>query len=161
MPSSTASQSAFPWLYTAFFLYIEPVATAVGAYYAFFEQHEYMELTVPSVTDFTGVSTRESIVLNQLANLYFVFALNEAFVLRSTNDRRVWSVFLLGLLIADFGHLYSVHALGWPKYYQYWTWNKMDWGNLAFVYFGATMRTAFLLGLGLSTNSGNAKTHKT
>ena len=74
MPSSTpTTTSAFPWVYTAFFLYIEPIATAVGAYYAFLEQHEYMELTVPSVTGLGGVSTRENIVLNQLANLYFVF----------------------------------------------------------------------------------------
>lgn len=74
MPSSTpSSPSAFPWFYTAFFLYVEPVATAVGAYYAFFEQPEYMELTVPSVTGLAAISTREHIVLNQLANLYFVF----------------------------------------------------------------------------------------
>ncbi|KAF2172014.1 hypothetical protein M409DRAFT_18244 [Zasmidium cellare ATCC 36951] len=162
MPSSTPSTpSAFPWFYTAFFLYIEPVATAVGAYYAFLEQHQYMELTVPSVTGLAGVSTRENVVLNQLANLYFVFALNEAFVLRVTNDHRVWSVFLLGLLIADFGHLYSVNALGWPVYYQFWNWNKMYWGNLGFVYLGATMRTAFLLGLGLPTTSSNPKKFKT
>lgn len=73
MPPSTSSPSAFPWFYTAFFLYIEPVATAVGAYYAFLSQHEYMQMTLPSVTGLAGVSTRESIVLNQLANLYFVF----------------------------------------------------------------------------------------
>ena len=31
----------------------------------------------------------------------------------------------------------------------------MMWGNLAFVYVGATMRAAFLLGLGLPANSSN------
>ncbi|QIW95496.1 hypothetical protein AMS68_001014 [Peltaster fructicola] len=135
-----------PWLYRLFFLYIEPVATALGAYYAALDQQEYMVLTIPE--DSRPVTTRESIVLYQLANLYFVFALNEALVLRVTTDRRVWATFLLGLLIADFGHLASVQAVGWDIYYRVDQWNAMYWGNLGFVYVGAMMRTCFLLKVG-------------
>lgn len=50
-----------------------------------------------------------------------------------------------------------MHALGWPVYYEFWKWNAMYWGNLGFVYLGATMRTAFLLGLGLSANKSSKK----
>ena len=142
-----------PLIYTLFFLWIEPVATAVGAYYAHFQQYEYMWQTYQTAALATlGVTTTESIVLTQLANLYFVFALNEALVLRATNDRKVWNTFLLGLLIADFGHLYSVNAVGIEVYWRFWEWNQMYWGNLGFVYIGAMMRTSFLLGLGLSKN---------
>ncbi|KAK3697674.1 hypothetical protein LTR37_017323 [Vermiconidia calcicola] len=156
MAQSRSGLSApLPLLYRLFFLYIEPVATAVGAYYAEFEQHEYMQLTYSSSAAAAfGVSTRESIVLTQLANLYFVFALNEALVLRTTNDLRVWRAFLLGLLIADFGHCYSVNKVGIEVYYEFWKWNSMYWGNLGFVYVGAAMRTSFLLGLGLSGRNG-------
>ena len=140
----------FPLIYTLFFLWIEPVATAAGAYYAHFQQDEYMRLTMSSPTAMLGVSTRESIVLEQLANLYFVFALNEALVLRATSDIRVWKTFLLGLLIADFGHIYSVNLVGPEVYYRFWEWNSMYWGNLGFVYVGAAMRTCFLLGLGMN-----------
>lgn len=138
--------TSIPWLYRLFFLYIEPVATAVGAYYAALDQQEYMVLTIAE--DRRPVTTRESIVLYQLANLYFVFALNEALVLRMTTDRRVWAVFLLGLLIADFGHLASVQAVGWDIYYRVDLWNAMYWGNLGFVYVGALMRSSFLLNIG-------------
>jgi hypothetical protein len=141
-----------PLLYKLFFLYIEPVSTAAGTLYsfdAFGLQTQYMSMTHP-LTATTPLTTRESIVLNQLANMYFVFALNEALVLRATNDLRVWKVFLLGLLIADFGHLYSVHAMGQGVYYQFWDWSAMYWGNLGFVYVGAAMRTAFLLGIGMA-----------
>ena len=118
---------------------------------AFWQQKEYMRLTHPTDPgNLLGVTTTESIVLNQLANLYFVFALNEALVLRATNDRNVWRMFLLGLLIADFGHLWSVHPIGKEVYIKFWNWNMMYWGNLGFVYIGAAMRTAFLLGIGLS-----------
>jgi hypothetical protein len=146
--SASTSVAPLPLAYSAFFLYIEPVATAVGAYYAQFQQHEYMQLTYATTTAVLGVSTRESIVLTQLANMYFVFALNEALVLRATTDMRVWRMFLFGLLLADFGHLYSVHTVGWEVYYRFWTWNSIYWGNLGFVYIGAAMRTAFLLRLG-------------
>ena len=154
------TSSPVPWLYRLFFLYIEPVATALGALYSFDLfglQSEYMSLTHP-LSATTALTARESIVLNQLANLYFVFAFNEALVLRATNDVKVWRAFLLGLLIADFGHLYSVHELGSGIYWQVWTWSAMYWGNLGFVYVGAAMRTAFLLRVGFGgTVKGRAK----
>ena len=119
------SNARIPLLYRLFFLYIEPVATMAGALYSFDLfglQGEYMSLTYPTTTGLLGVSPRESIVLNQLANMYFVFAFNEALVLRATTDVRVWQVFLLGLLIADFGHIYSVHALGSDIFWRFWEW---------------------------------------
>lgn len=61
---------------------------------------------------------------------------------------------LFGLLLADFGHLYSVSALGPQIYWSVWGWNAMDWGNIGFVYAGALMRMAFLAGVGLNTKSG-------
>ena len=160
--AQTNSRSAtppFPLLYTLFFLYIEPVSTLVGAYYAWFRQNDYASMTYSTPGALLGVSTRESIILNQLANLYFVFAFNEALVLRATNDRKVWRAFLLGLLIADFGHLYSVKDVGVQVYWEFWKWNAMYWGNLGFVYIGATMRTAFLLNIGLG-QAGGAKKRK-
>ena len=42
------SMTSLPFLYRAFFLWIEPIATAVGAYYAWFRQDEYMDLTYPT-----------------------------------------------------------------------------------------------------------------
>jgi len=145
-PTSVSRPAAIPQPYRLFFLWIEPFATAVGAYYAALDQTAYMHLTLPSVT--TGVAVRESIILYQLANLYLVFALNEALVLRATNDVRVWSVFLFGLLVADFGHLASVTGVGLEVYWRFWEWNSMYWGNLGFVYVGATMRACFLMGVG-------------
>ena len=146
-----------PQLYRLFFLTIEPVATAVGAYYAALDQTAYMHLTLPSTAP-TDVSPREATVLYQLANLYFVFALNEALVLRATADVRVWRVFLFGLLLADFGHLASVAGvMGWEVYYRFWEWNSMYWGNLGFVYVGAAMRSCFLLGVGFGGDGGGGK----
>lgn len=145
-----------PAAYTTFFLFIEPVSALVGAFYAHFKPLEYLQMThfssSPSYTSTIPLST--NIVLTQLANLYLLFALNEALVLRSTSDLRVWRTVLFGLLLADFGHLYSVSALGPQIYWTVWKWNAMDWGNIGFVYAGAMMRMAFLAGVGLNTKSG-------
>jgi hypothetical protein len=65
------------------------------------------------------------------------------------------------MLIADFGHLYSVSPLGPDIYWKFTQWNVMDFGNVGFVYAGACMRIAFLCGIGLSltpATQGKAKT---
>lgn len=45
--------------------------------------------------------------------------------------------------------LYSCFPLGTSYYYDFANWNAIAWGNIAFVYCGATLRTCFLLGIGL------------
>lgn len=127
------------------------MATLLGAYYAFHEPHKYLYLTHALSAPASSIPLSTTIVLSQLSNLYLLFALNEALVLRATSDIHVWQTLLFGLLIADLGHLYSVHPLGLKVYWNVFQWNAIDWGNVAFVYAGATMRTCFLAGLGIST----------
>lgn len=74
-PATYTSVAPLPFLYSAFFLYIEPVSTAVGAYYAHYRKQEYMDLTLgagigQSASLFPSVTTREDIVLTQLVNTY-------------------------------------------------------------------------------------------
>jgi hypothetical protein len=140
-----------PFPYIAFFHWIEPVATLAGAFYAFVKPQTYLQLTqASSAPGILGLPTATEVALRQLGNLYFCFALNEALVLRATTDLRVWRTLLLGLLIADFGHLYSCLPLGLEVYYDVARWNIMDWGSIAFVYCGATTRICFLAGIGMS-----------
>lgn len=151
-PRPTPSPSSVPLAYRLFFLYIEPLSAIVGAWYAHLLPHTYLALThagsAPPAS--APVPTSTAVVLSQLANLYLLFALNEALVLRCTSDLRVWRTLLLGLLVADLGHLYSVRRLGPATYWQLSAWNAMTWGNVGFVYAGAAMRVSFLSGLGLA-----------
>ena len=87
--------------------------------------------------------------LFQLSNLYLLFALNEHLVLSSTSNIKVWRRLLFCLLVADFGHLYSMAPLGGEVFWKVWEWNAMVWGSVGFVYLGASMRMAFLAGIGL------------
>lgn len=143
---------SLPLAYRVFFLVVEPISALVGAYYAHFRQRDYLLLTdSASAPVLTAIPTGTSIVLSQLANLYLLFALNEALVLRSTSDLRVWKTVLFVLLVADLGHLYSIKALGSDIFlpWNFTRWNAIDWGNIPFVYLGASMRTAFLADVGM------------
>ena len=147
---SSPSQGGFklPLPYRLFFLLTEPISALVGAYYAHCQQYDYLRMT-DVMTMPRNIPTGVSIVMSQLANLYLLFALNEALVLRSTSDIRVWKTVLFVLLVADFGHLYTLKQLGSWVYWDVTSWNAIDWGNVPFVYLGASMRIAFLAGVGL------------
>ena len=151
------NMTSIPVIYRVFFLYIEPVSTLIGAYYAMFEPQEYLRLTHASSAPSSAVPVSSQIVLRQLSNLYFLFAVNEALVLRASSDMKVWQSVLLGLFLADLGHLYSVRLLGLHIYWTISCWNAIDWGNIAFVYAGAAMRICFLSGLGLQKNTEHTR----
>jgi hypothetical protein len=139
-----------PLPYIAFFHWIEPVATLAGAVYAWFMPQTYLKLThAASAPGILGVPIATDVALRQLGNMYLAFALSEALVLRATTDLKVWRIFLLVLLIADFGHLYSCLPLGPKSYYDVAHWNEIAYGNYLFVYCGATIRICFLLGVGM------------
>jgi hypothetical protein len=137
-----------PLIYRFFFLFFEPIMSLVGAYYAYFGQEEYLRLSHAASAPST-VPKGTSIAMSQLANMYLFFALNEALVLRSTSDIRVWKTVLFCLLVGDLGHLWTVSQAGMHLYWSPWQWNAIDWGNIPFVYFGASMRIAFLADVGL------------
>ena len=145
---------SIPLPYRAFFLYIEPVATLAGAFYAWFKPSYYLQLTdSASAPGILGLPLATEVALRQLGNLYFCFAFNEALVLRATNDVKVWRILLLGLLVADFGHLFTCYPLGLRLYYDVLNWNAIDAGNIGFVYCGALTRICFLLGVGFAKSS--------
>ena len=141
--------TTIPSAYSAFFLWIEPFFTLLGAVMSWFRPQQYLEMTdTASAAGVLGLPVATHVALRQLGNMYLAFALNEALVLRATTDTRVWRTLLVGLLMADFGHLYSLMPLGSSVYYDIKHWNAIDWGNIAFVYCGATMRICFLAGVG-------------
>ncbi|KAI3336628.1 hypothetical protein HD806DRAFT_12445 [Xylariaceae sp. AK1471] len=153
-------QTVLPLTYRVFFLIVEPISALVGAFYAHFRQDAYLSMTHADSAS-SPIPLGTSIVMSQLANLYLLFALNEALVLRCTGDITVWKMVLFVLLVADVGHLYSVSGHGSWIYWDFAQWNAIDWGNVPFVYLGASMRIAFLSGIGLGGGQRKTKPSKT
>lgn len=156
--------------YQLLFLYVEPLSVLVGAFYAAVRPSYYLDQihipSAPSVllaqvssdpfdpTVLAGaVPLGTETALRQLGSVYLLLALNEFLILRFTSDLRVWRMLLLTMLIGDFGHLWACRGLGSEYYWQWWAWNAMGWGNIAFVYLLAIARIAFLLNVGVNRSS--------
>ncbi|KAM3434740.1 hypothetical protein MY4824_005249 [Beauveria thailandica] len=154
-PTTHNTGFALPLIYRFFFLVLEPISALVGAYFCQARQARYLTLldapSAAATTFTTGVvPLGTSVALSQLASMYLFFALNEAVVLRSTGDLRVWKAVLAVLLLADFAHLYSLRELGPRIYVDVLGWNAGGWGNVPWVYAGATLRICFLAGVGMA-----------
>ena len=153
---SSSAAVPIPLAYRLFFLYIEPISAIVGAFYAGIRPIEYLTYLTSSPVGAKLAQTPLTatfISLYQLSILSLLFALNEHIVLASTSSLRTWRTPLFCLLVADFGHLATMVPLGqekgfWEVFVAFWNWNAMEWGSVAFVYAGATMRSSFLLGVG-------------
>ncbi|KAF4976751.1 hypothetical protein FZEAL_6630 [Fusarium zealandicum] len=152
-PPTRPAQVAFRihFIYRVFFLVLEPISALVGAFFSHFRQGVYLNLLNAASAPSPGavVPQATSVAMSQLANMYLFFALNEALVLRSTADLRVWRTVLFVLLLADLGHLYSMRELGASIYWDVAGWNVSDLGNVPWVYGGMLMRVSFLAGIGL------------
>lgn len=144
-----------PLIYRLFFLYIEPLSALVGAYYAAFLPATYLALlssTPTTLNSNTPPDTPTLATLYQLANLYFLFALNEHLVLSRSSSLTTWRTLLFGLFLADLGHLATMIPVSMQDgkgvgevFWKVWRWNGMEWGGVGFVYVGAGMRVSFLV----------------
>ena len=156
-PRSPSPSPLVPAWYRIIYLYLEPVSTFVGAVYAHLYQETYLQLSHADSAPIGPPPVGTSIVLTQLANLYLLLCINEALVLRATTDLKVWKTFLFGLLVADLGHLYSVHPVGSWVYWRFWDWNAIDMGNVPFVYLLALSRVLFLCEVGFDASRAHGK----
>jgi hypothetical protein len=142
-----------PLAYRIVFLYLDPFAALGGAISAHFFPSDYLVGMSPSATAST-YSPQTQVVFDQLAATYFLFAFNEAVVLRVTSELRVWKAILFGILLCDAIHLYgSGAAMGWDAFINPWLWRSADWVNLPMLYGLGVMRLAFLFEIGFG--SGN------
>src|SRR5436190_15183723 len=119
-----------PLAYRILFLYIEPLAALGGAVSTHFFPSTYLLGMSPSATAST-YSPQTQVVFDQLAATYFLFAFNEAVVLRVTSELKVWKAIVLGILLCDVMHLYgSGAAMGWDVFISPWLWRSEDTVNL-------------------------------
>lgn len=139
-----------PFLYRVIFLYFEPFAALVGAGLAHFSPERFLATFTPTAV----YAPSNQIIYDQVAATYFLFAFNEAVVLRVTNDTRVWKALLLGMLICDGFHTYASYIALGPTVF----WDPTSWRSDDIVNFGALggfglLRAAFLLNIGLGRST--------
>ncbi|KAI3399331.1 hypothetical protein diail_7286 [Diaporthe ilicicola] len=141
--------------YRLLFLYAEPFGALYGALLAGRAPLRFLYMVSPGGGP-AHYHPSLQVALDQLAATYFLFAFNEAVVLRVAGDSdgranvRVWSAMLCGMLLCDLLHLNAArNAMGWAALLDPAGWRLDDWVILVPTVGFAAARVAFLLGFGV------------
>ena len=89
--------------------------------------------------------------LQQLGGALLMLAFIDIFLLRYTNDVKIWKILEAAVLIYDFSLLYSnYYALSQQGRLSFGALRWEDWGAIAITGQAVIVRSAFLFGVGLS-----------
>ncbi|EPS44698.1 hypothetical protein H072_1307 [Dactylellina haptotyla CBS 200.50] len=133
-------------IYRLLFFYLEPISALGGSYLTHLAPQSYFSKVIPGNHD--PILTNTQLVLTNLASSYVHFAIIEAVLLRVTNDKRVWQVAIIAMLVNDIIHLYGLYVartvigigFGWDFS------KKEDWETFAPSYLPLVLRLTFLAG---------------
>ncbi|KAF2266321.1 hypothetical protein CC78DRAFT_154335 [Lojkania enalia] len=134
-----------PLLYRLLFLYLEPLFAINGALLCLFSPATFLRTF--SATAIYASSNQP--IYDQLAATYILFAFNEAIVLRTTKDLRVWRTIILGILVCDVLHLYAAWRVLGVSFWDPRDWRVEEWTNFGLLYGPGVIRVMFLLGIGI------------
>lgn len=115
------------------FTILEPLSLLSGAGGAILQPAWFISQQIPSPVPVE--STEQSrLVAQQLGNCYFILFLVVVGVLSSTSELKVVRSYLLGLWIADIGHIgITALGLGYDHTLAVGQWNAVTWGNIGFT----------------------------
>ncbi|MCJ1334695.1 hypothetical protein MMC10_011407 [Thelotrema lepadinum] len=158
-PPFAPSRSQIHPFYRLLFLYLEPLILLAGAAIAFFLPSTYLS-TIHAVPphsalypDILPSHPTLRILTAGLANVYALFCLFEACILRATDDVHVWRTFLACALWGDVAHLAIYSGLGVNvEGGGLLGLGMADWAKPMLMIF---VRVAFLLGLGSKVEKGD------
>ena len=146
MPGRDPFLARIPRAYTVLLLWLEPLMAFNGALLCLFAPGIFLSTFSP----YLKYHADNQIIYNQLGATYTLFAFNQAVVLRVAKDLRVWKAIVLGILVCDVVHLWAGFDVMrrdgtmWPG-----VWRPEDWVAVASLVVPMSLRTAFLMGLGV------------
>ncbi len=155
MPSNSPFINNLHPLYTIYFLYLEPFFALGGTYLSIWNPERLLKgiVPLPAYTTFATsapdpVSPVITLLLTNIGSLYFLFALNEALLLRISKEKKVWLTVVAGMLMSDTGHLYATWKIDPERALQLLAWTSDEWINYGTLVLGMLLRLAFVAGIG-------------
>ncbi|KAF4944870.1 hypothetical protein FGADI_12385 [Fusarium gaditjirri] len=138
--------SSLPTFPRLVFTIIEPISLVAGFAGAIMDPAWFIGEQSPQKND-GDASPNSIIVAWQLGNLYLLLAFIGVAILSTTTENRVVRSYLVGLWLADIGHIgFSSYGIGWDGLLSPLQWNAMTWGNVGMTLFLFSTRTAYLAG---------------
>ncbi|KAJ5885142.1 hypothetical protein N7495_009652 [Penicillium taxi] len=135
-----------PWPHILFGL-LEPLSLVCGSLAPIFDLQGFIAGQTPQALA-PKAHPSSTALAYQLANLYSLLFLVGVAVLHTSTEPRVVRNYLIGLAIADVGHVYATYlGMGWSSFANVQGWNALTWGNIGITGFLFVNRILYLLGI--------------
>jgi hypothetical protein len=149
----TALNRSIALPYRIYFLYLDPIMALGGVYLIATDATKFIKSTVPDTLSLepSTITPLITLLLTNIAALYAYLAINEALILRVTNQLTVWKAVIAALVITDVGHVYAVWAAA-PERFSFGELESYTFEervNLGILVGGLGLRLAFLAGIGV------------
>jgi len=151
--------ASIPLLYRLFCLWIEPVLAIGGTYLCYFDQARFIQGTTPVLIGRanTALSPLNKLLLTEISGLYAFLALNEALVLRLSNDPNIWRAVEFSMCFSDLAHLWAIYEGSPAEFVDVLRWRGEDWINIGSLFVGLAIRVAVVLGVGFGSGQEKKK----
>ncbi|KAJ5116226.1 hypothetical protein N7456_000574 [Penicillium angulare] len=127
---------------------LEPISLVMGSLSPIVDLDGFINGQTPHVSAPTTQHPSSVALAYQLGNLYHLLFLVGVAVLHTTTEPKVIRNYLIGLAIADVGHVYATYiAMGWESFVDVGGWNALTWGNIGATGFLFANRILYFLGL--------------
>ncbi|KAH8900254.1 hypothetical protein GQ53DRAFT_741194 [Thozetella sp. PMI_491] len=154
-----SAKQTIPFAYRAILVTIEPLFALGGAFLAMRKPASYLA----TMTREAGVFRPETAFLyTQLGGGFLYFAFIELVILHSFDDRRLWRMLCLGMLLSDFAHIFSTPQAvgGWISYASVSDWSMNDWVVVATTLPPVVVRLLIVFGVGMELPRAPAQSAK-
>ncbi|CAI7618876.1 unnamed protein product [Penicillium manginii] len=137
-----------PWPHILFGI-LEPFSLVLGSLAPIYDLDGFIAGQTPHVDP--PIQHPSSLALAyQLGNLYSLLFLVGVGVLHTTTESKVIRNYMIGLALADVGHVYATYlGMGWDAFADVGAWNALTWGNIgatAFLFFNRLLYLAGFFG---------------
>lgn len=120
---------------------------ALGSAYPLYDLQGFITGQTPTTPAPATLHPSSVALAYQLGNLYSLLFLVGVGVCHATTEPKVLRNYLIGLAIADVGHVYATYlAMGWDAFVNVGAWNSLTWGNIGVTAFLFVNRIAYLWG---------------
>ncbi|KAJ5233976.1 uncharacterized protein N7469_005742 [Penicillium citrinum] len=136
-----------PWPHLLFGI-LEPISLVAGSLAPLQDLNYFIAGQTPHASPPPVLHPSSIALAYQVANLYSSLFLVGVGVLHTTTEPKVIRNYMIGLAIADVGHVYATYlGMGWESFADIGAWNALTWGNIGVTSFIFINRIAYLAGL--------------
>ncbi|KAF2130327.1 hypothetical protein P153DRAFT_288345 [Dothidotthia symphoricarpi CBS 119687] len=144
------STSPIPAFYYHFFTTLDPLISLSAIYMNFFSPETILGSAFAPSSPWCTVTPSHTMLMHQAGGAFAMFAFLMVFMLRATNDLKVWKYFEAGVLMTDGAAFWSLgNALASQRRLGVGEWRGEEWGTVVILVVVSVVRIAFLMGLGM------------